>query len=94
MAGDACANAQVGASLFEQFADFGVDAHKMGQRVKDRSLSSYAAGVYVGASIDIGGAIEEETSRIKEAVFGGDVEEGGATQPLWPALALSRSPTG
>jgi hypothetical protein len=79
MAGDAGADGQVGASVFEQFADLGVNAHKMRQGVKDRGLSTDAVRIYVGASVDIGTPFEEEASGLKKAVFGGDVEEGGAT---------------
>jgi len=69
MAGDASADGQVGDSIFEQFADLGVNAHKMRQGVKDRGLSTDAVRIYVGASVDIGTAVEEEASGLKEAVF-------------------------
>ena len=89
MTGDAGADGQIGASFFEEFADFGVDAHEMGQRVKDRSLSTDAIRVYVGASVDIGAAVEKEASGIKEAIFGGDVKESRATKSEESATGLA-----
>jgi hypothetical protein len=80
MAGDAGADGQVGASFFEEFTDFGVDAHEIGQRVKDRGLSADTVRANIGASVDIGTAVDEEASGIKEAIFGGDVKESRATK--------------
>jgi len=80
MTGDAGSEAQIGASFFEEFADFGADAHKVGQRVKDRGLSADTVRANIGASVDIGTAVDEEASGIKEAIFGGDVKESRATK--------------
>ena len=89
MAGDAGADAQIGASFFEEFADFRINAHKMGQGVKDRSLSADAVRVYVGASVDLGTAVEEEASGIQKAVFGSDVEESRASKREEAATGLA-----
>ena len=69
MAGDAGADRQVGASFLEEFADFGIDGHEMGQRMKDGGLSADTVGVNIGASVDIGTAFEAEASGIKEPIF-------------------------
>jgi hypothetical protein len=87
--GDTGTNAQIGASLHEQFADFRVDAHEMRQRVKDRSLSADAVGVHVGAGVDISSTIEEQASGVEETVFGGDVEESRAAEGEQAATGLA-----
>ena len=89
MTGDAGAEAQIGASFFEEFADFGADAHKVGQRVKDRGLSADTVRANIGAGVDIGTAIEEEPSGIQKAVFGGDVKESRATKGEEAAAGLA-----
>jgi hypothetical protein len=52
----------------------------MGQRVKDRSLSTDAVGVHVRAGVDISSAMEKEASGIEESVLGSNVEESRATE--------------
>jgi hypothetical protein len=52
----------------------------MRQRVKDRGLSTDTLSVNIGASVDVGAAVEEEASGIKEAIFGSDVKESRATK--------------
>src|SRR5689334_2637428 len=61
----------------------------MGQRVKDRGLSAHTLGIYIGPGVDVSPAIEEEASGIEEAIFGGDVEEGRATQREQAATGLA-----
>jgi hypothetical protein len=43
-------------------------------------LAADAIGARFGEGVNIGAAIEEETGRVEEAVFGSDVEEGRATE--------------
>jgi hypothetical protein len=46
-------------------------------------------GIHAGAGVDIGPAIEEESSGIEESVSGGDVEEGRATKREQAAAGLA-----
>ena len=57
--------------------------------MKDRGLAADAIGVHFGAGVNISAAIEEETGTVEEAVFGGDVEEGRATESEYAAARLA-----
>ena len=78
--GDAGLNSQVGASLYEQLNDFGVDTHEMGQRVKDWSLSADAVGVDIGVGVDVGATVEKQSGGVEEAIFGRDMQQGCAAE--------------
>jgi hypothetical protein len=80
VAGDAGADGEVGATIDEELSDFGVHGVEVGQGVKDWGLTADAVGVDVGAGVDLGAAVEEETGGVEEAVFGSDVEERCATK--------------
>ena len=58
MAGDAGADAEVGATSDEKLSDFGVHAFKMSQGVEDWRLSPNAVDVDIGAGVDVGASIE------------------------------------
>ena len=75
MARDASADGEVGAAIDQQLGDFGVHAFEMRQGMEDRSLTADAAGVHVGAGVNVGAVIEEKARGVEEAVFCGDVKE-------------------
>ena len=75
MAGDARADREICAAIHEELGDFRVHAFEMSQGMEDRRLTADAGRVDVGPRVDVGAAIEEQTRRVEEAVFRGDVEE-------------------
>jgi hypothetical protein len=57
--------------------------------VEDRGLTADSVGVHVGAGVNVGAAVKEEAAGVEETVFGGDVEEGCATEGEQAAAGMA-----